>query len=109
MADINTIETTITKCHALTDKIGQAWPHSQAHARALSLMIILEELGKATKRRDERIDPSARRDAAGQVKRWDDELRQHLEQSDIAKLRESAHPTHHALAELYTAAWGCIA
>lgn len=109
MTSIETIEETIVKCQGITDKIGQAWPHSQAHARALSLMIILDDYRKATKRYDERTDPSAKADAAWQVKRWDDELRRHLEKVHIAKLRESIHQTHHALADLYTEAWGCIA
>ena len=95
MTSIETIEKTITKCQGITDKIGQAWPHSNAHARALSLMIILDGLHKATE--------------GAQVNMWQGELENHLKQSDITKLRESIHQTHHALAELYTAAWGCIA
>lgn len=109
MTSIETIEKTIVKCQTLTDKIGQSWPHSNAYARAISLMIILDDYRKATKRYTERTDPSAKADAAWQVKRWDDELRQHLECAHIAGLRASEHHTHHILADLYETAWGCIA
>lgn len=109
MTSIETIEKTITKCKDLTEMVGQAWPHSNAHARAERMLIILGELSKATKRYDERTDPSAKSDAEWQVRRYDDELRQHLERVNIAGLRESIHQTHHVLADLYTEAWAVVA
>lgn len=109
MTSIETIEKTITKCQALTDNVSQAWPESRAYHNAAETVRLLTELADATKRYDERTDPSAKSDAYGQVRRWDDELRHHLEQVHIAGLRESIHQTHHILADLYDAAWGCIA
>jgi len=109
MIKLEAIEKTIVKCQALTDKVSQAWPESGAYHNAEEAVRLLAELADATRRYNERTDPSAREDAFGQVRRWDAALRQHLERLHIGHLRTSEHHPHHILADLYTAAWGCIA